>query len=160
MKNNNTTYEAFTQYMDFAKDVVGRIKWRNSVKQCHRVCDFVTISDEALALLALDNYEYVWEAMALKFSSVPFTKYTSPSAQRRTCDGWSITGQKKFNEYYDIVEVNRNSEQRTKLEQQYLAVCQGTMSIGGTSKMVYQSNVVTKDDLGSYNCSLSVGVPV
>ena len=88
---NNQEYEAFKQYMKFVKEIVGKIKWRNSVTK-RPIQDFVTVSDEALTLLAIDNSEYVWEAQALNREEVPNAKYTSSRALRRLHDGWSVKG--------------------------------------------------------------------
>ena len=43
--------------MFFVKEMFGKIKWRNTVTK-HIIKDFVTVSDEALTLLAIDNSEY------------------------------------------------------------------------------------------------------
>ena len=86
---NNQDYETFKLYMDFVKEVVGKIKWKNTVRKS-LIKDFVTVSDEALALLDIDNSEYVWEAQSLKQESVPLIKSIHHLGVR---EGYMMDGQ-------------------------------------------------------------------
>ena len=153
---NTVDYEAFKVYMKFVKEIVGRIKWKNTVTKC-LIKDFVTVSDEALTLLAIDNSEFVWEAQALKSKSVPLAKYTSSRAQRRIHDGWSASGRKKFNEYYDMVERNRKNSTRRKFENDYISSFYLVSSTDRVNK-VDKEDVVTKDELESYGTLVGVAV--
>ena len=69
----------------YVRDMVGRVKWKRNIK-VKLVSEFVSISDEALTLLAIDNSGIVWEACALSVPS-PQTKYTNKASKIRVTDG-------------------------------------------------------------------------
>ena len=76
----------------------------------------MTVSDESLTLLEIDNSEFVWEAQASGHEITPSAKYTNKRAHRRVQEGWSHQGRLKFNNYFDMVKVNRDDDKRKTFE--------------------------------------------
>ena len=119
--------------MEFVKEIVGRVKWKKHYKHC-LINTFVTVSDEALTLLALDNSECVWKAQALDNDITPSPKFTCNRAHRRAQDGWSYEGRKKFNEYFDLIIQNRTMKERQNFEHQFLSDASGNENTSMSSK--------------------------
>jgi len=138
-------------FMEYVRQIVGRIKWRKYSKTC-LISTFVTVSDEALTLLALDNSEFVWEAQALKHTNIPSPKYTCARASRRVSDGWSFEGRNKFNYYFDLVRENRTTMNRARFETLYLSHVSNALSASitsdGSKSIVKMPCVIPKDELG------------
>ena len=104
----------------YVQQIVGRVKWKHYFRNS-LIKTFVTVSDEALALLAIDNGEFVWEAQELGGGDVPEAKYTNKRANRRVQAGWSQEGRARFNLYFDMVAQHRSENKRNKLEDEYLS---------------------------------------
>jgi hypothetical protein len=100
----------------FLQNVIGKIEWRTN-KAVKKITDVATPSDEAFALLLLENSEDRWRDMHvkrnLKTSDVP-AKYTNAGNKTKkghSCKfkGWNNNGIKRFNQLLDVVIANRNS---------------------------------------------------
>ena len=111
----NYNYNSFKMFMNFGKQIVERVKWKKYSKQC-LINIFVTVSDEALTLLALHNSEFVWEDQYSKHATIPAPKYTCHRAHRRVKDGLSYEGRNRFNDYFDLVRENRMTKRRENLK--------------------------------------------
>ena len=109
---NNFFYFDFINY--FVLAVVGKTKYR--CDSCTRLLsNFATVSEEAFALLSLENNYDTWMDMGLtgntKISNVP-RKYTNGGksqgkiATSQHNRGWSDEGLRRFNELFDLVEKN------------------------------------------------------
>ena len=136
--------------MNYGNAIVGRVKWKKYSKQC-LINIFVTVSDEVITLIALDNSDFVWEDQASKHDTIPAPKYTCNRAHRRVKDGWSYEGRNKFNYYFNLVRENRMTTKREKFETLYLseashAVC-ASITSDGSQSFVKIPHVITKDEL-------------
>jgi hypothetical protein len=135
----------------YVQQIVGRVKWRHYCKKS-LIQNFVTVSDEALALLAIDNSEFVWEAQELDEQDVPAAKYTNKRSKRRVQEGWSQEGRVRFNLYFDMVAKHRSDNTRKNFEAKYLSEEAGG---SGTSSTTSNDNnsiqkgepIVIKDDM-------------
>lgn len=126
-------------YMDFftlfVAPVVGKKRFEDNCCR-QKLSDFVTISDEALALILFDNNYDRWLDMGKNndwTKSLICPRYTtggnaiqtprrkkstnenitSEKLRDSTCakyQGWSIEGIKKYNIFFEAVEKERNSE--------------------------------------------------
>lgn len=137
--------------MDFVKEIVGRVKWKKHNKKL-LINKFVTVSDEALTLLALDNSQFVWEAQVQNKDEIPSPKYTAIRKHRRVKDGWSQQGLEKFNEYFDLIKQSRTNKGREKLEQEYLTMVSGSnemLTLNDHNSFKEGTVLVTRDDLGN-----------
>ena len=149
--------------MGYVQQIVGRMKWKKLIR-IQKISNFVTISDEALTLLAIDNSEFVWEAQALTQKTIPRAKYTSKRPNRRIHEGWSDDGKHMFNVYFDKVIEDRKNENRKEWEEifhsEVLIHTSPMMSLTGHN-LTAQTNVVVKDDLGFDNeCLTAIQVGV
>ena len=137
----------------YVREMVGRLKWKRNIK-VNLVSNFVSISDEALTLLAIDNSGIVWEACALGYPS-PSTKYTNKASMRIVTEGRSEQGHIKYNEFYDYIKKNRMTTEYKECERKYMEIiCQSIDSVPqGHDDMIslYRKPIVTKDDLGLKN---------
>jgi hypothetical protein len=109
--NKDDWYNVFFDL--FVINVVGAAKFRSRVVQ-QFVSSFVTISDEAFALLVLENCEEKWMDMYEKKEtrSDKKNKYTDggkscKSGRSRNLKGWSNRGLNRFNELYRLVKSDR-----------------------------------------------------
>jgi hypothetical protein len=110
----NNKEEWYTTFFDlFIIHVVGAATFRSKVV-VQFVSSFVTVSDEAFALLVLDNCEEKWEDMYEKkvTKSNKKNKYTdggksSKSGRSRNLKGWSNKGLNRFNELYRLIKADR-----------------------------------------------------
>ena len=109
----NYIYYDFIHY--FVSAVIGKMDYKK------RLCSFLlssyaTVSDEAFAILSLENNYDTWMDMGLtgntKTSNVP-RKYTNGGKSKGTAatsqhnKGWSNEGLCRFNDLFDLVEKNR-----------------------------------------------------
>ena len=88
------------------------------------ISTLLTVSDEAFALLTLENNVEEWMELAVKGQDAvkkgDKTKYTSVGMNKDgTKKGWSLEGKKRFNEIYDAVVTERAS-QRSKAREAWL----------------------------------------
>ena len=121
--------EAFGEFLeDYVSAVVGKNDFRRKSKQM-LLSSFVTISDEAFALLTVKNNEEVWPVKYYNSNlregetplEEPKPRYTN---RRRTTgsarDGWTPEGMKQFITYYKMVAENRKSVEGLEFEKEYL----------------------------------------
>jgi hypothetical protein len=135
----------------YVQQIVGRVKWRHYCKKS-LIRNFVTVSDEALALLAIDNSEFVWEAQESDEGVVPQAKYTNKRSKRRVQEGWSQEGRVRFNLYFDMVAHHRSDNTRNDFEAKYLSEEAGGSGTSSTASNDNNSipkgeHIVTKDEM-------------
>ena len=88
-------------------------------------CPYVSVSDEAFALLLLENYlvkwKYRWQCHQdnKQYQRQP-GRYTSSNAGHVEFGGWTNKGIMRFNELVQIVKTDRNGQHAPKLEQKLL----------------------------------------
>jgi len=115
MSKKRTDHDSYTWFYDNVLSfIVGRSKWK---KQCQSIAgiELASPSDEALALLILENSWEFWiqkhrrainqesddEAETVK------TKYTSEGLGKREYKGWNEAGLKRMNELLQEVKLDR-----------------------------------------------------
>jgi hypothetical protein len=136
MRNN--TDDCYTVFFDkFVVHVVGSVSFRNKVA-VQQVSSFVTIGDEAFALLVLENSEERWFDMSLtnNTKSKMRNKYTdggtcTKTGRSRTYKGWSNAGLNRFNELFRKVKADRDRTNNS-FEGLYLQMKQNELN--GTKK--------------------------
>ena len=121
--------EAFGEFLeDYVSVVIGKNYFRRKSKHM-LLSSFVTISDEAFALLTIKNNEEVWPVQYFNRTlekgetrlEVPKTRYTTRGKLSVSArDGWKHEGMKQFISYYKLVEENRKSVVGLKFEREYL----------------------------------------
>ncbi len=98
----------------FLPAVVGKKKYKNRVAY-EPVSKIATVSDEALAMLLLENSWEKWEDELDKETTDPSklkpTKWTSMKSQGKRYCGWNQDGMIRFNELCDIVKKDRKKDQ-------------------------------------------------
>jgi hypothetical protein len=114
--------ESYIFFCDnFLKCVVGLHKFNRSIKNTHKLRHIATPSDEALALLLLENSEYRWnqeferkkKGEDVNEDHLPPTMYTSLGQNKqqkgftRKYGGWSQAGIHRFNELVKKVRDDR-----------------------------------------------------
>ena len=97
-----------------------------------KISEFTTVSDEALAILIFENNLDTWKDMSekniTKNSSVA-KKYTNGGTSKgavtssRRYQGWSSNGLKRFNELFDLVKENCESNCANDFEESFLLFC-------------------------------------
>ena len=97
-------------------NVKARDFWKNNCRMVP-LSKFVTVSDEALTLLILENNCEEWIAQVqLKETQNPakkrrLTRYTGKGRKiDGTKKGWTLEGKKRFNEIFDVIITQRNLE--------------------------------------------------
>ena len=126
---NNFMYYDFINY--FVSAVVGKMNYKK--KSCNLVLSkYATVSDEAFALLSLENNFDTWIDMGLtgnsKTSKVP-RKYTNGGnslgkvATSQHNKGWSNEGLHRFNELFGLVEMNRAAPVAKQFEEDFRKWC-------------------------------------
>jgi hypothetical protein len=86
--------------------VVGRDVWKR-LSPTHTVSQIATVSDEAFALLLLENSWEMWVAVATEQRDVPSPKYSMRGPGTKKYQGWTEEGIARFNELFDEVEEDR-----------------------------------------------------
>lgn len=126
----NFMYYDFINY--FVSAVIGKMNYKK--KSCSIVLSkYATVSDEAFALLSLENNYDTWMDMGLtgntKSSKVP-RKYTNGGksqckvATSQHNKGWSGEGLCRFNELFDLVEKNRAAPYAHHFEENFREWCE------------------------------------
>ena len=130
MRNDTSgMYFDFIEY--FISAVVGKIYYKEN--RCENLLsDFTTVSDEALAILIIENNIDTWRDMAkhniTKDSGVG-CKYTNggtsagTKASSRRYQGWSADGIKQFNKIFDLVKLNRTLPVAKSFEESFKSFC-------------------------------------
>jgi hypothetical protein len=126
---DETSQYVYFDFIDnFVSVVVGKRKFQ---KVCHveKLSKFMTISDEALTLLLVENSYDRWIDMAktknTKVSNIP-PKYTNggissidSQGSSRKYGGWSIEGLKRFDQLYAMVQADRISKHFDAFEEEF-----------------------------------------
>ena len=118
-------YSAIIEY--FISPVIGKIFYKEN--RCERLLsDFVSVSDEAFALLIFENNHATWCDMIrqnnTKSSSV-ICKYTNggcsnaPNGSSRHYQGWNTEGIRQFNDLFDLVKVDQNAPHAKLFEESF-----------------------------------------
>ena len=139
-KDTTGLYFNFIEF--FIAPVVGKIFYKD--KRCEKlVSEFVSVSDEAFALLIFENNYETWCDMIktknTKKSGV-FCKYTnggSPSgknASSRQYQGWNAEGIKRFNVLFDLVKGDREMSHARPFEEDFKAYCDKKCKIQSRSE--------------------------
>lgn len=120
----NENYVFFCE--KFLKCVVGVQTFNSRWKKCTSVCQITTPSDEALALLLLENSEYRWtyefekkeKEEEVQESDLPKPKYTSAGKNKeqrgltKRYGGWTEEGIQRFNQIMHMVREDRKANGR------------------------------------------------
>ena len=127
MRTKDTIPE-FTDFVEYFLSVVVGKRHYLKVSHLQKVSEYATKSDEALALLLLENSFDRWSDMAKKDiqkdSTVP-PKYTNggisngASGRSRKFGGWSLDGLDRYDELYKLVAKNRASEHADDVEEAF-----------------------------------------
>ena len=134
-------YFDFIEY--FVSAVVGRIKYKEN--RCEKLMsEYVTIGDEALAILIFENNFDTWKDMAknnITKNSEVARKYTNggsskgDTASSRRYQGWSSEGIKRFNELFDLVKEDRQAPHAKLFEESFRQYCENGGANGKKKKM-------------------------
>ena len=138
-------------FMDnYVSAVVGKQKFKRAASIA-LLSSFVTVSDEAFALLTIKNNWEVWPA---KFRNkgkdqddmepIPRTKYTNRRRYGKLRDGWTKDGQREFLKYYNMVTDDRRSAEGIEMEKKLLEIYRGECSNRG---MPMETNDDEDDDI-------------
>lgn len=122
-EENKLAFFYFAQ--EFLPCVVKRLVFRQN-KFEYLLSEFVTVSDEAFALLVLENNVARWNAMfsagAKKSDdSMPPQKFQSATTEERSGkDGYGLRAVLRYNEYYDYIVSTRRDVQAVPVEQELM----------------------------------------
>lgn len=121
--NKEEAYDAFCEFILPA--VVGR-KSRGSKFIDQKISEVATVSDEAMALLFLENSWDKWMARvanANNFLELPRSKYSHDGSGNATQvhHGWKSSGMTRFKELLQLVAIDRGTEVRREFEVEFLA---------------------------------------
>ena len=109
-KNTDGAYRVFCEFV--LSHVVGRDVWKRCA-HTHTISQIATVSDEAFALLLLENSWEAWKAVAGKQTSVPCPIYSVRGPGTKRFQGWTEKGIERFNELYDDVSEDRRHNEGT-----------------------------------------------
>lgn len=128
-QNPSSLYFNFIEY--FISSVIGKNYYKYH-KRDKLMSQYVTVSDEALAILIFENNIDTWIDMAnngnTKKSRVN-RKYTNGGASQgeigSSCryQGWSSEGIIRFNELFDLVKIDRLSAAAKPFEESFQKFC-------------------------------------
>jgi len=111
-ENRNGAYVVFCE--NVLSQVVGKTKWKTE-GHLLRMSEMATVSDEAFALILLENsYDY-WEDMAMhcgdkSYVSKVQAKYTKNGAGTKKFQGWVEEGLVRFNNLARQVKASRKKD--------------------------------------------------
>ena len=144
---------------NFLLQVVGKVQWRDGVTK-FKVRDLATATDEAFALLVLENIWDVWTELPVeKLKKAPIGddgkrvvrpgKYTNKWQSAKRFEGWEAEGLERMNELVEMVRENRNENK--EWDGKFLEEKQEE-ALGGKRKWKRVGSkdaaVVVKDDFG------------
>ncbi len=111
---------------NYVSVVVGKQMFKKKA-QVSLLSSFVTVSDEAFALLTVKNNQEVWPVKYRNkgkrhedMEKVPDTKYTNRRRYGKVRDGWTKEGQREFLRYYNMVMDDRRSPSGVEMERELL----------------------------------------
>lgn len=84
-----------------------------------RIADFITVSNEAYALVYLENSYDCWKAEAEDNPEPPKKKWTSDAQASTLYKGWNQDGILRYNEQSDSVKGKRKELDSKKLEDNF-----------------------------------------
>lgn len=158
LRENNEVMRYFCD--NFLSQVVGRVQWRDGVTRLE-VRELATVTDEAFALLVLENIWDVWTTTPLEeLKKAPVDgngkrvvrpgKYTSKWQSVKRLEGWSEEGLERMNALMDLVKNDRTTNK--EWDRRYLEEKQ-SKALGGSRKRKRSSvetkkKVTVKDDFG------------
>ena len=94
--------------------VAGRRGWKKA-RTTQLVSQYCTVSDEAFALLTLENNWEKWEKRQKRGPG----KYTSSTQGNKMFEGWSEEGLKRYNQIYQVVKQDRNKKEAKAFEMRF-----------------------------------------
>ena len=108
-KRNN--YDAYAFFCDnILAQVVGKTRWKTT-SDTDMIHTFVKVSDEAFALLLLENSWDCWHAVATnRKTEDTHTLYTVNGAGTKKNQGWNRVGLRRFVELVDEVKEDRAAD--------------------------------------------------
>ena len=123
-KRNGDFEQYFFLINNFIKHADAKAYNRHVVTGMTKPGDLLSVGQEALGLLLLENYRATWEqhVNALKRGeTIPSdqvipTKYTNPGNKRNP---WSMEGMQRFNELHAEVDQDRESDAGKKFENDF-----------------------------------------
>jgi hypothetical protein len=139
LSTNKTAYLYFCTY--FVKPIVGNATWRlKSLRQ--PLSSFVTVSDEAFALLTLENnysrWCKMWEKRDYKSCEVA-AQWTNAgvsqaNGQSKRFFGWKPEGYQRFNELYHNIKKDRETRASFELELQAQLTASNTIKTSALTR--------------------------
>ncbi len=101
--------------------MISKQKWKSNCCVVD-LSAFLTIADEAFALLCMENSIDEWIDIMTHGDEAQkqgtLTKYTGTHVNKDgTKKGWSLEGKKRFNMLYDAIEKQRKTEESTEKEE-------------------------------------------
>jgi len=135
-------------YFEFLEYFVSSVTGKNHFKyhRCDKLLsEYVTVCDEALAILIFENNIDTWKDLYLKNitkNSTVRKKYTNggsskgDTASSRKYQGWSSEGIDRFNELFDLVKADRSSAHADSFEVSFQAYCKTGGALGKGKKAV------------------------
>jgi hypothetical protein len=99
----------------FLSCLVGKVAYKGHVST-DRIADFVSVSNEAYALVYLENSFECWEAEAEGSGELPSKKWTSDPQAATLYKGWSKDGILRYNEQSASVKGKRKESDSKKFE--------------------------------------------
>ena len=141
MRKNKEAYLYFCE--NFLSCVVGKLEWKKNA-HCRKLSEIASPTDEAFALLVLENIWDSWTAVAIedyyKGPVITITavgkqeckrkavigKYTSDYRRASRFGGWSDEGHTRFVELRTLVIEDRKDKEG--FEEQYLSYLKGVVA--------------------------------
>ena len=166
MRDNDKAMHFFCE--NFLPEVVGKVEWRKGVTNL-KVSDLATVTDEAFALLVLDNVWLTWMNMDTPVEELKHAGkdgagkrkvrpglYTHNFRKASRHEGWNTNGLKRMDELMDQVMMDR--KENGDWDGKYLAEKQAEAMGGGKKRKRSdltnkEEKVVVKDELGDISDS-------
>jgi hypothetical protein len=140
MRNDKASYSLFCEVV--LSVVVGKSYWKENHKT-EKLSSFVTVSDEAIGLLLLENSWELWMEMSARLRDGQeigrakkqkhdesgkglLTRYTENGGHVRKDQGWSDEGLKRFVELVKLVVANREEDSKKEdesFEKEFMSNC-------------------------------------
>ncbi len=129
--SRNGDVTVFKYFMGhYVSAIVGKQKFKK-LAEMNVLSSFVTVSDEAFALLTVKNNQEVWPVKFRnkgkkieEMEKVPDAIYTNRRQYGKIRDGWTKEGQREFLKYYNSVMNDRKTEAGLDMEKEVLQLYQ------------------------------------
>lgn len=120
LRLNENVFEIFCDKI--LRCVVGKLVWRERI--CHELVSVIaTPSDEALALLILENswdrWEQIYDLDGDHKNAKIQTKWTSDPQHASPFSGWNLEGRERFNELRRLVINDRKGTYCQRVEEHF-----------------------------------------